>query len=487
MTLRLFAKTLLLLGIISSIFDGLRVNTLSAQTASPAFKTGGMPKTKDGTKVSERTLLLRPATAVTAVDNRLYPSTALMRPGDAAPIFLRINSENLAWRKAVNQLNLEECLDMNLQDLKVEEIEQARAYIIRSEMRRLVFRRTAGWQYPIFEEPLFSILLPDVQESRSYARAMTTFARVAILKGDLPEAEEWLLYSIGLARHVGEGPFAIVQLVRAAETNDALNVVEELIQHPTSSNYYWDLTSIPSPTFSIRDSATFESAGLENTIVALKNLDALKVEEQWIALAQEIQNYLRELSPSKSASLLDTAWIKHARKELPTAMPAAADRVNQMSDSEVSVRYWWIRTQHFTHKLRAIAMLKPHQAIQKLRDLKTAGLVIAENEAVVDMGVDTLTPSMLLNLTLLEQHIEILRTIESIRDWSSKNGGKLPQQLEQLDLPISRDPLSDQPFEWKLSQDGKEGVLSGLIPGFSNKFVGEGWSEGGRIYRIVID
>jgi hypothetical protein len=94
---------------------------------------------------------------------------------------------------------------------------------------------------------------------------------------------------------------------------------------------------------------------------------------------------------------------------------------------------------------------------------------------------------MVLQLTLLEQHIEMLRAIESIRDWSAKNGGKLPNKLELLELPIARDPLSDQPFEWKLSQDGKEGVLSGLIPGFSNKFVGEGWSEGGRIYRIVID
>jgi hypothetical protein len=487
MTLRLFTKTLLLLGIISSIFDGLRVNTLSAQTASPAFKTGGMPKTKDGTKIIERTLLLRPATAVTAVDNRLYPSTALMRPGDAAPIFLRINSENLAWRKAVNQLNLEECLDMNLQDLKVEEIEQARASVIRSEMRRLVFRRTAGWQYPIFEEPHFSILLPDVQESRGYVRAMTTFARAAILKGDIPKAEEWLLYSTGLARHVGESPFAIVQMVRAAETNDALNVTEELIQHPSSSNYYWDLTAIPSPTSSIRDSATFESAGWENTIVALKNLDALKLEEQWTALAGQIQAYLSELTPSKSTSLLDADWIKHARNQLPTAMPAAADRVPQMSDAEVSVRYWWIRTQHFTHKIRALATLKPHQAIEQLRNLDTAGLVVAVNEAVVDIGLDTLVTSMVLQLTLLEQHIEMLRAIESIRDWSAKNGGKLPNKLELLELPIARDPLSDQPFEWKLSQDGKEGVLSGLIPGFSNKFVGEGWSEGGRIYRIVID
>lgn len=487
MTLRLFAKTLLLLGVLSTSSFELRINSLAAQTETPNLKTGGMPFEKDGSKVTERTLLLRPATAVTDTDNRLFPSAALMRPGDAAPIFLRINSENMAWRKAVTQLNLAECLDMNLQNLNVEEIEKTQSFIIRSEMRRLVFRRTAGWQYPIFEAPLFSILLPDVQESCSYTRAMATFARVAILKGDLPQAEEWLLYSTGLARHVGEIPFAIVQMVRAAQTNDALNVTEELIQHPSSSNYYWDLTSIPSPTASIRECATFESAGWENTIFALKNLDALNLEEQWIALAQEIQKYLRELSPTKSASLLDAAWIQHARKQLATALPDAANRLNQMFDAEISVRYWWIRTQHYTHQIRALAMLKPHQAIERLRNLETAGLVVAENEAVVDMGIDTLTISMLLQLTILEQHIEMLRAIESIRDWSAKNGGKLPKNLDKLDLPIARDPLSDQPFEWNLSEDGKQGILRGVIPGFSNKFVGEGWSEAGRVYRIAID
>jgi hypothetical protein len=492
MTVRALFRTALLLGALHLLPIDFGCHKICGQDSPPMdVKTAGLPTVKAGTKITERTILLRPALAAVTGESRLYPTAAERKPGDAAPIYLRMNSEANTRRKTIADLEAKEYYKKPLEEIDGEDIKSAESVIFRSEMRRAIFRQTAGWQYPIFETPHFSILLPDVQETRLFARTMTTFARAAILRNDLARAEEWLLYSNGLARHVSETPFAICQMVHAAEMNDALNATAELIQHPKATNYYWDLTSIPAPTNLIHDAVQFEAGGWENTVLALKNLDAIETESQWQNVAQEIQDNLGMLGDSSFEKksdylLLGADWVARSRDRLPVVAPGTDATAVKMSPAEVSVRYWWNRTQYFGDQIEACMLLQPHQALKQLYATDSPLEQIPDNEKIVKRGLGDLPHRMFVALTLLEQHVEMLRAIEAIRDWSAKHDGKLPKSLDDLSLAIANDPLTGKPFEWSVSENGKEGVLKGILPVAEDKFY-EKTSEIGRVYTLRIE
>lgn len=492
MTVRALFRTALLVGALHLLPIDFGCHELRGQEAKPAqVKTAGLPTVKEGTKVTERTIWLRPAEAVVTGKSRLYPTAAERKPGDAAPILLRMNSEANTRRKTIADLEAKEYYQKPLEQLDAADIQAAESVMIRSELRRAIFRQTAGWQYPIFETPHFSILLPDVQDTRLFARTMTTFARAAVLRNDLAAAEEWLLYSNGLARHVSETPFAVCQMVQAAEMNDALNATAELIQHPQATNYYWDLTYIPAPTSLVAEAVQFEAGGWENTVLALKNLDAIETESQWEKVAQEVQVNLVMLGDSSSEKksddlLLGEAWVARSRERLPVVVPGTDASSAKMSPAEVSVRYWWNRTQHFNAQIEAYLQLKPYQAIQQLYVANSTLEQIPDNEKIVKRGLGDLQHRMFVALTLLEQHVEMLRTIEAIRDWSAKNDGKLPKSLNDLSLAIAHDPLTGKPFEWSVNENGKEGVLKGIVPIAADRFY-EKASEIGRVYTLRIE
>ena len=63
----------------------------------------------------------------------------------------------------------------------------------------------------------------------------------------------------------------------------------------------------------------------------------------------------------------------------------------------------------------------------------------------------------------LQQHIDLIRTIESIRDWSARNGGKLPKTLQELELPAPVDCIVNKPFSYSLSSDGRSATLEGAV------------------------
>lgn len=492
MTVRALFRTALLLGALHVLPNEFYSYELRGQDVNSAeVKTAGLPTVKDGTKVTERTILLRPASAFVTGESRLYPTAAERKPGDAAPIFLRMNSEANTRRKTIADLEAKQYYKKPIEELDAKDIESAESVIIRSEMRRAIFRQTAGWQYPVFETPHFSILLPDVQDTRLYARTMTTFARAAILRNDLTKAEEWLLYSNGLARHVSETPFAICQMVHAAEMNDALNATAELIQHPKATNYYWDLTYLPAPTTLISEAVQFEAGGWENTVFALKDLDAIETESQWAEVAQEIQANISMLGNSSDEKesdylLLGADWVARSRDRLPVVEPGTDATSAKMSPAEVAVRYWWNRTQYFGSQIEACMLLQPHQAIKQLYATDSPLEQIPDNEKIVKRGLGDLPHRMFVALTLLEQHVEMLRTIEAIRDWSAKNDGELPKSLDDLTLAIANDPLTGKPFEWSVHENGKEGVLRGILPVAEDKFY-ETVTQIGRVYTLRIE
>ncbi len=64
----------------------------------------------------------------------------------------------------------------------------------------------------------------------------------------------------------------------------------------------------------------------------------------------------------------------------------------------------------------------------------------------------------------LDQHFALLRCIEALRMHAAENGGKLPARLEDIKLPLPVDPVTGQPFQYRLDA-GIAHLRGTLIPG----------------------
>jgi hypothetical protein len=459
------------------------------QTDNPEI-TLGLTRFEEETRIGTRELYLRPHAEVSDMNNRFYPTAGELVEGEGAAIFLRMNSEASSRLRSLRQISQNDYDEKRLEDLSAPEIRQLMC-INRDEMKRFVYRSRAGWNYPLQEQPWADILLPDAQESRTYVRAMVAFSRASIIEGDIPQAEEWIRYSLGMARQVRETPLMVTRLISVAEAGMALDTIEELIQHPDASNYYWDLTNIPRPFINATETSQIESQMWNRMIPEFGRLDEVNPNRDWEALASLIFSKLRYLQDkfpewgSPEGELLWNAWTKTARDKLHRIAPQLVPRMKGMSDDEVGLRYLWGRIRQFENVENTMS-LEQHLTLPRanaiVRDLKLS----LEDEPFLKMCLEwSYWPTGVAYFVELDQRVAMLRIIESIRDWSANHGGGLPASLLVLDLPVPLDITTQQPFEWVLSEDGRVGELSGAVIERIH-FNHDDPALAGRRYRLVL-
>lgn len=432
--------------------------------------TAGMMRFEEGNRIGVRDIYLRPAKEQANRNNRFFPTAGELVDGEGAAIYLRMNSEGFSRMQAIRQIGMKDYDEQPLEKLSVPEI-QGLMLINRSEMKRFVYRSRAGWNYPLDEQPWMTILLPDVQESRSYARAMMVFSRASILEGDIPQAEEWILCTLGLAKHVSETPFMVTQLVSVADASMALTAIEELMQHPEAGNYYWDLANLPRPFVDYKRTWQFEARMWEKSIPSLSRLDDISSEEAWQDVVEKVFLGIHEWH-SDAFPKLDSPegkktwkeWVALSRENLHRVAPELAGRMKRMSDAEIGIRYWWLRLKQFENCENAMS-LEPHLALPRIDAALREMQIAFEREPLMKSWISSsvYVPTGMSHFVLLDQRIAMLRVIESIRDWSANHDGKLPASLDQLDLPVPLDIVNNRPFEWHLDGDGTQGELSGAL------------------------
>src|SRR4051794_8726753 len=91
------------------------------------------------------------------------------------------------------------------------------------------------------------LLLPEVQQIRSLARALQVRYRAEIAQGRFDEALRTAQTMFAISRHLGEHPTIIGGLVGMAISSLAIGGLEEMVEQPGCPNLYWALTSLPSP------------------------------------------------------------------------------------------------------------------------------------------------------------------------------------------------------------------------------------------------
>lgn len=360
---------------------------------------------------------------------------------------------------------------LNLHDVDLEQLDVQRvrrlAPLRISELRRAAFRERAGWEYPIDEEPFINILLPDVQETRTYSKALTLLARADIKEGKISDAQDKICIALGLARHVAEPPFFVNRLVAIANSGLALDTIEELVQHPKSENQYWALNGLPRPFINTIDAIQFESAWIPNTFPEFKNLDTLKTEKEWLDLHQRVYATLTSISNNDKLPAIHSTeyqrmiqrWNLSSRAKLEDVSKFTSDEIEAMPDSEVSLRYWYAKMESVQAQQLAWALLPFHMSNAKMVELHSEISNEIENEPLLAAGC-YFWLSFLETAAGLEQRLNMLRTVEAIRDWASKHNGHLPGSLDELDLPAPVDFVTNQPFNYSPSKDRTGATLT---------------------------
>ncbi len=271
-----------------------------------------------------------------------------------------------------------------------------------------------------------------------------------------------------LARHLGEHPTEVADLVGLWVAHLTLGTLEEMVQQRGCPNLYWALTDLPCPVVDLRKGMQGDRTLVAADLRSLRD-DAPMTDSELEKLVSHLSGvigYAREqagLAPRNvrarlHACVKDSARVSAAQQRLvgagyPTDLvitfsPTQAILVDEKHEYEIQ------RDERM--KLLAVPLWQiDSSAGGEERADATAGLF-----------ADFLPHIIKLRRTQgrLTQQIAILRHVEAIRLYAAERGGKLPVRLSDISVPLPIDPVTGQPFVYYV--DGATAHIRGSsLPG----------------------
>ncbi len=394
---------------------------------------------------------------------RLFPPEAELKAGNAVPILLRLPWEQTAYVSSDKFRNLDEWNERPLTSERWKEFPQSFSNRFYEEMKRAAFRREAAWEQPIGEEPLYFILLPEVQGMRQWVgRGLSGKIRYHLSRGELDQAREGILVGLANARHTAAGPFLVTQLVANAIHRIMLDRVGELISQPDSPNMYWALSTLPDSLVELDRAASLEGSAFVMTFPAAADMSRPRDAAEWKKMLQQWNELNRYLNPSgqetiKEAEQDPAPLVKTARAELPQLLKLPQGQVAAMSDEEAAVRWLvQIRLEHDQREAAAF-VLPPREALPLFKQMRADNAAIETKIGPARIELRNPTTGYVA-LWSLNRKIAALRIVEAVRHHLA-TGDKLPATLAEITaVPLPVDPLTDQPFVWQM--DGNTATLS---------------------------
>jgi hypothetical protein len=470
----------------------LSVLAQSASTAPPA-KTAEKPVAKPGVERKPKVLVVSPARLpVPALKYRLIPSVADLRPGDAAPIYLRIRyfDGQKALEDSWPQITQKsEWLNFSHQDFPTAE---ARKFIDQwlKQLQQIEFaahKTTCDWNYTLPEQrrDAIDLALPDAQQMRTWGRLLAIKARVEIQEGKFDQALQTIQSGFAFGRHVGQGPFIINGLVGIAIDYSlfADACLDQLISEPGSPNLYWALTALPQPLIGMRNALEMERQLCENLIPELTETELARPRNprEWASLLERmhdgIATWIRRLAVGESkkyphpANLFDGADLptfkarvrREARKFHETTMKRTPAQLVAMSDDELIARYLADGYREFWDNQFKLGYLPVRDALPRFSGHEIEWIAIKGSPLSLFAMLLPAIQSCLMAEVRLDAKIALLRTVEALRLYAAVHGGKLPESLSLIsEVPVPENPITGKPFDYKL--EGDTASLSSVGP-----------------------
>ncbi len=311
------------------------------------------------------------------------------------------------------------------------------------------------------------LLLPDVQHLRGLASALKVRFRAQVAERHFDEALGTAKTMLALARHLGEHPTLIANLVGVNVASVAIGPLEEMIAQPGCPNLYWALTALPDPLVDLRRGWQGERVMYQG-VMGLIDETAPMTEAQMdraIARVQEVIAvwlFKPERRPPVRVFLeawaKDEAGVRAARQRLVEA-GLVEERVQRFPALQVILVDKRLAYERWRDDEEKLATLPPwqaeaHRAVPRM-DPEDQWEKLLASQLLASLNVQR-------KQVRLRQRIALLRTVEALRLHAAEHDGKLPAQLADVGVPLPLDPFTGKPFLYKV--EGSTAHVRGSPP-----------------------
>jgi hypothetical protein len=397
----------------------------------------------------------------------LLPELKEMNPGNPIQGYLKcfmeqqtffFNKESLERRDKMASLPLKELPAQELLDFGGAALRQAdwAARLDKPDWQILLNLKAEG----------YSVLLPDVQQLRALAYALRVRFRAELALGRFDDALRTAKTMFAMARHLGEHPTFVGDLVGIAVANVAISPLEEMLEQPGCPNLYWALTNLPTPLVPLDVGSEGERVWI---VTGFRDLDesAPMTEDQIKRFIAHIDPVLRidETKPDKPKEVIrpwldarnkDEALLRAARRRLVEA-GLSEERVQKFPPDQVL-----LLDEKYAYEIRRDDLMKlinlPAWQAEALTDQEKATKALRTALFPFEPALHKVRRSQ----ARLDQRIALLRHVEALRMYAAAHNGNLPAKLSEVPVPLPDDPFTGKPFRYEVT--GNTAHLRGSPP-----------------------
>jgi hypothetical protein len=414
-------------------------------------------------------LLVSPAPEpIPALKYHLLPPAKSRRPGNAAPIYLRLVHENDdAWKKRLSKAS--DFLDLPVDQLPLDEVLGFLSSYgdVLDQLSAAALRSDCDWNYVIEDRDPLTILLPDAQFMRTYGRLLAIKVRYEARSGELTAAVRSMQDGLALAENAAKAPFLVNRLIGLAISGLMLEQLDVLVQQPGAPNLYWALMELPRPFISFEGGLDTEKRVLELKFPELADLDRPRAAEDWQRISTALRAWAVEVikmeqrEPNRDQTIKQAQQaaapqaIADARAYLNEKIGLPAALVQAMSDAEIEVRYTVALHAELNDAWHKWFLLPYPQALPRFS--KVSGELVAEARrrelyplvSLLSLGTSDLVSAP----ARRDRQIARQQAIEAVRMHAAVTG-HLPKTLDEVTVvPVPVDPGTAAPFLYKLDED----------------------------------
>lgn len=312
------------------------------------------------------------------------------------------------------------------------------------------------------KEDGIQLLLPDLQKVRGLATALQGRFREEIAARRTDDALYTARTMFAVARHMGEHPTLIGGLVGVAIASVAVQPLEELLEVPDCPNLYWALTHLPYPLVSLDAGVRGERLFVHAELKDLSSTEAMTA-AQVSKLVDHIE-YIRRFDSDKlqertrayvNKRAADAKYVAAARARL-VGWGLVGEKLAKMPADQIILldeRREYEARRDDIMKYMALPTWEAWDLMTKHKEPKDVSLLSF-------LGPNT--NRVRLAQGRIEQRIVLLRHVEAVRMYAAANGGKVPQKLSDVGVPLPPDPFTGKAVRYDV--EGNVAHIRGTPP-----------------------
>jgi hypothetical protein len=466
----------------------MRLLTFAAVLAAGAARADYPPGPDPDGTVRIKLALSPAAPPVPAGRWNVYPEYRDQQPGNRVQGLLRTFSEqaNFFHNKERNEQR-DKWLKTELADLPADirtraTVQYGMMYDKTTKFlgiadRAARFSRTEWNEYFDLRKDGAFMLLPEVQQMRAIAAAISLRMRGEVKAGEWDKAVESAKTLFGIAQALEQHPTLIGNLVGIAIAQIALNGIEEAIGQPGCPSLFWGLVAVPdrpvSSAAGLGGERVFLTAQFQPLIEARRPMTDAELAAHLATLKELVSSANEEERKSNphfeqvkanpagwlAAAVADPAKLQDARNRI-LSQVGPFDGFMQMSATQVGLLNDLLLYEELRDDLFKWYNLPHAQSIPGMM-AADAEIKRRSKESVVAPLFIATTFKVKAAETRLAQRCKLLQVVEAVRLHAGATGG-LPATLGEVKLPLPLDPVAGKPFTY--TRTGESAVLYGENP-----------------------